>query len=321
MKLKRLTHCLPICLLCCFWAFSFVLTSVHAQNLNRQRDGIGPGTDNHRASLGQSSILQDDSADVAIDYTTCYPGHSVDVGVWLKSPVPIAGFQFMITISNPDLINFHTDSIGVVTIMIPVDTCTGPPPHGPSCFVDSAALVPVRYCHIDTVGSLAGNFWFVECHGDTADTSQPDCKWIEVLGIAQAGDPIPPDSNYQLLFKFLVDVLCLSDSTSDRSVTFYMTPGGNSFLSDPNYQLVPFRYHPGGVTAWWSVPGDASNDSLVDLADLVFLINYLYRDGPEPCIMEAADPNGDCLVDLADLVYLIIYLFREGDPPVPGCAH
>jgi len=113
----------------------------------------------------------------------------------------------------------------------------------------------------------------------------------------------------------------MSDSTTDRSVTFYLFSGLNSFLYDPDGEVVPFQYNQGELLAWWSVPGDASNDSLVTAADIVFLVNYFFKNGPEPCIMEAADPNGDCVVDPADIVYLINYFFREGDTPLPGCAH
>ena len=92
-------------------------------------------------------------------------------------------------------------------------------------------------------------------------------------------------------------------------------------IADGHGELVPVRYHQGDLALWWSVPGDASGDSLVTVADAVFLVNYLYRHGPEPCMCEAADCNSDCLVDLGDLVYLLGYLFRGGRDPLPGCAH
>jgi hypothetical protein len=256
-----------------------------------------------------------DSADVAIVSASSYPGRFVKVEVLLKSPVPAAAFEFHITISNPDLINFHTDSIGVDSMIIPVDTCTGPPPHGDSCFVDSMDVFAMRYCFIDTVGSLISNFSLIYCHGDTADTSLPDCKRIKVIGFAPLNNPIPADTNYHVLFKFGVDVLCISDTITDRAEAFYMFPGGSSFLSDQLGNLIPFRYHIGELSVWWSVPGDASGDSLVDVADVIFLINYLYKEGPDSCVMEAADVNSDGLVEIGDVVYLINYLFKNGPSP------
>lgn len=64
------------------------------------------------------------------------------------------------------------------------------------------------------------------------------------------------------------------------------------------------------------VHGDAKGDGDIGLADVVYLINYVLKGGPEPVPYEAGDmdcPNN--FVDLADVVYLINYLFRDGPPP------
>jgi hypothetical protein len=56
--------------------------------------------------------------------------------------------------------------------------------------------------------------------------------------------------------------------------------------------------------------GDANSDGIVDVADLVYLINYLYRGGLPPSPVSLGDFNQDGEVNLADLVALINYLFR-----------
>jgi hypothetical protein len=278
-------------------------------------------------AVDRVSAQQDTTTEVAIEYTTGYPGQFAEVRVMLKNPeTSIAGFQFMITIENPELMNFHTDSIRVDTILIPIDTCTWEPDslHGDTCFVDSLIPVPVRYCYIDTVGSLISEFQIVECHGDTGDTSLPDCKWIEVLGMGQlVGDSIyiPSDPNYRTLFRFGADLLCLPDSTNDRTESFYLFPGYNSFLSDRQGNTVPFKYNQGQLLSWWSLPGDANADSAVTAGDIVYLLAYLYRGGPRPCIPEAGDANADCFVTAGDVVYLMAYLYRDGPDPQPGCWH
>ena len=61
--------------------------------------------------------------------------------------------------------------------------------------------------------------------------------------------------------------------------------------------------------------GDANGDQVIDLGDVVYLINYLYKDGPAPEPLEAGDANCDEVVDLGDVVYLINYLYRDGPPP------
>ena len=66
------------------------------------------------------------------------------------------------------------------------------------------------------------------------------------------------------------------------------------------------------------VSGDANGDSVVDLADVVFLVNYLFGSGPEPFPLEAGDATCDGRIDLADLVFLINFLYKGG--PLPDCG-
>ncbi len=67
----------------------------------------------------------------------------------------------------------------------------------------------------------------------------------------------------------------------------------------------------------YAIRGDASNDGIIDLTDVLFLISYLYRGGSAPEIFETSDANCDTLIELADVLLLINYLYRGG--PLP-CA-
>ncbi|HEX7401806.1 MAG TPA: dockerin type I domain-containing protein [candidate division Zixibacteria bacterium] len=62
--------------------------------------------------------------------------------------------------------------------------------------------------------------------------------------------------------------------------------------------------------------GDANSDEVVDVGDVVYVINYLFKSGPAPDPIQAADTNCDGNVDVGDVVYLINYLFKGGLPPV-----
>jgi len=66
----------------------------------------------------------------------------------------------------------------------------------------------------------------------------------------------------------------------------------------------------------WYVPGDVTMDGVVNSADVVYLINYLFKGGHSPDIPESGDVNGDEQINSADVVYLINYLFKGGPPPV-----
>jgi hypothetical protein len=63
------------------------------------------------------------------------------------------------------------------------------------------------------------------------------------------------------------------------------------------------------------VTGDANGDGIIDVGDIVYLVNYLYKSGPAPDPREAGDANCDEVVDIGDIVYLVNYLYKGGDPP------
>jgi hypothetical protein len=61
--------------------------------------------------------------------------------------------------------------------------------------------------------------------------------------------------------------------------------------------------------------GDATGDGVINLGDLVFIINYLFKNGPAPDPITVADVNCDGKINLGDLVYLINYLYKGGPAP------
>jgi hypothetical protein len=62
--------------------------------------------------------------------------------------------------------------------------------------------------------------------------------------------------------------------------------------------------------------GDANGDGVVNVADVFYLINYLFAVGPIP--LGRANVNGVGSVDIADVFYLINYLFAGGQAPQGG---
>ncbi len=65
------------------------------------------------------------------------------------------------------------------------------------------------------------------------------------------------------------------------------------------------------------VCGDAGGDGSINIADAVYLINYIFKGGPAPEPLDAGDANCDGDVNVADAVYLINYIFKGG--PEPCC--
>jgi len=67
--------------------------------------------------------------------------------------------------------------------------------------------------------------------------------------------------------------------------------------------------------------GDVNADRLINILDNTYLINYLYRGGPEPvpywCI---GDVDNNNLINILDITYLINYLYRGGPQPPDDCC-
>jgi len=66
------------------------------------------------------------------------------------------------------------------------------------------------------------------------------------------------------------------------------------------------------------VCGDLTNDGVVALGDIVYLITYVYKGGPAPAAKWSRCPDftNDGVVALGDIVYLITYVYKGGPAPV-----
>lgn len=66
--------------------------------------------------------------------------------------------------------------------------------------------------------------------------------------------------------------------------------------------------------------GDANADSLVNVSDAVYIINYVFVGGEQPKpVLACGDANSDCDVNVSDAVYIINYVFVGGSAPGDCC--
>ena len=74
------------------------------------------------------------------------------------------------------------------------------------------------------------------------------------------------------------------------------------------------------VNACDCVPGETDGQELINILDIVYLINYKYKSGPNPIPYEtcSADVDLDCVINILDVVYLINFKYKGG-PDLPVC--
>ncbi|MEZ5360209.1 MAG: trypsin-like peptidase domain-containing protein [Candidatus Zixiibacteriota bacterium] len=65
--------------------------------------------------------------------------------------------------------------------------------------------------------------------------------------------------------------------------------------------------------------GDANGDTSINVADAVYIVNYVFKGGPAPIPVEAGDANCDTSMNIGDAVYLVNYIFRGGAAPCASC--
>jgi len=123
------------------------------------------------------------------------------------------------------------------------------------------------------------------------------------------------DSTYDHLdFKWHhhdVDISPYADSQDSVQVRFELKSDGGLYLGGWNIDDFAIV----GVTSF--MLGDANNDKELNVSDVIYIINYLFKGGEEPIPLDSGDANCDGEVNVTDAIYLINYLFRGG--PEPAC--
>ena len=66
---------------------------------------------------------------------------------------------------------------------------------------------------------------------------------------------------------------------------------------------------------WHYLNGDADDSWAINILDVTFLINYLYKGGPAPQPIGSGDANCNLALNILDATYLINYLYKGGLAP------
>jgi uncharacterized repeat protein (TIGR01451 family) len=111
----------------------------------------------------------------------------------------------------------------------------------------------------------------------------------------------------------------LTDTTATSAV-FHGELGHTYYFSCTAVDNVGYREerHPtfdARTTVRSFLRGDSNKDGKITVADIVYLINYLFKGGPTPVPIQSGDVNCDGKTTVSDVVYLINYLFKGGPPP------
>jgi len=140
-----------------------------------------------------------------------------------------------------------------------------------------------------------------------ADMGEDNAQ-IEIFDVA-SGDPL--DSAY-----YSLTTLDFNDAMGIWRVEFY--PEGLEFgRYNIQFGICDYFYFCGYVmtTAVYTRRGDADADGDVELADVIFMANYLLKGGEPPWFTELGDVNCNGGISLDDVIYLANHLLKGGPEP------
>jgi hypothetical protein len=139
--------------------------------------------------------------------------------------------------------------------------------------------------------------------------------------MSMPGDFIMQDSAQDMYVLISAVEMLNPDVTTEIGMTY------TAIVSDSN--LVDFVRQAAALKKEFQKPtselifrfmyGDANQDGKVTVSDVVYLVNYLFKGGPEPWLL-LSDCNNDEKVTVSDVVYLVNYLFKGGPIPVTPAA-
>lgn len=71
------------------------------------------------------------------------------------------------------------------------------------------------------------------------------------------------------------------------------------------------------VTECLAKAGDANSNNQVNLADIIFLVNYVFKGAAPPSPLCRGDANGSTgTPNLGDIIYLVNFVFKGGPKPI-----
>jgi len=202
-------------------------------------------------------------------------------------------------------------------------------------YAGSAALPNASlYTHVALVPAMtatfgSGNYEYTACLGplapdllspvDGATANLPvQLEWDAVAGAISYSLQVDDDPGFESpevdseLSNFAASIEGLT-----QDVIYYWRTSVTDACSRSDWSLVQsFRAACGVV-----VTGDADVSGAIEAADIIIMVNYLFKGGPEPLpIAQAGDVNCDGVTTSADIIDLVNHVFKSGAAPCDVCS-
>jgi hypothetical protein len=274
-------------------------------------------------------ILQVDDTTVSPFDDECY------VSVYLTNTLQeVAGLELTIVAGCSGLFKLP-DAARIETTIVCIDTLDCNPAD---TSIDTISLSP-----LDLTGSVLAGWEYVQ-----ARALSPYTFRLAAVADFPPGGVMPPPiatGGPHLLFRMILErevTQEVLDTLQDRTVewllaapaTSFSDPSGNSIgLQESTVCLNPptcdsfytVSYYDPNVNIYVNgsttfgpncIIGDVNGDGITTAADVVWLVNYVFKAGPVPgCQGAAGDVDCSGVVNASDIVALVNYIYKGGPAP------
>ncbi len=263
-----------------------------------QVDGDGDGIGD-ACETGDSVYIDIVQASKADPVDALYSGELYDIRIWVRNEILLGGLS----------INLVTTSDDATWTWERLSNGWGP--DGPGTGLSAiGSIVGGRMDPPGQVWDLTGLIIAeVDMDGFSPDTLS--FSGVSIFNGMQPG-PLEPIARVRFIPELhtgMTGILCIDSVNIMPSIPFV-------FVDIEGETFVPDVYGPFCFDIWLDC-GDANRDELINVADAVYIINYVFKGGPAPDPVEYGDANCDGAVNVGDGVYLINYVFKGG--PRPCC--
>ena len=169
-------------------------------------------------------------------------------------------------------------------------------------------LPPLSY---DSVARGHRTAYFESLRNNVYDPFNRKFGWELKADTGLGSQPLPGGSGEVLKIFFTIDM-----GAEVGTINTIDSVNGSKKMECTSELLT---YNPAFVTGSIAVRaltrGDVNGDAHIDIVDMVYLVQYMFNEGPPPVVYEAGNINGIGIIDIADLVYMVDYFFNGGPPP------
>jgi len=98
--------------------------------------------------------------------------------------------------------------------------------------------------------------------------------------------------------------------TLDSASNVYVTGSSDGSGTSSDYATIKYVQFACVDTA-----GDANGDGKINLVDIIYKVNYVFKGGSAPSPLCRGDDNADSKINLQDIIYGVNYVFKGGPAP------